>query len=113
MSLNEYLPTLDRLGGTVSPKLDVASVTFRWFDSFAQDMFWRDMLSLTWDSRTFQSINKVRQFLTNQLPLFPTCKLRRLWRITTVICKGSSKHTLRFVGDSFRITRPTAIRCWP
>ncbi|KAH7905557.1 hypothetical protein BJ138DRAFT_1095031 [Hygrophoropsis aurantiaca] len=95
MSTETLLPTLDRLGVAVSPKLDVASVTSQWFDPFAQalqsantddiilslteDVFWRDMLSLTWDFRTFQGINKVRQFLTDQLPLFPisSCKLRK------------------------------------
>ncbi|KAH7922234.1 FAD/NAD(P)-binding domain-containing protein [Leucogyrophana mollusca] len=95
MTATASLPTLDRLGSTVPPDTDVLAVALQWFDSFAQalqsgdvdntlsllleDVFWRDMLSLTWDIRTFQGAHKVRQFLTDQLPLFPisSCKLRK------------------------------------
>ncbi|KAH7913460.1 hypothetical protein BJ138DRAFT_1146035 [Hygrophoropsis aurantiaca] len=89
MTANLSLPTLDKLGSSLATDLDVLAVTSQWFASFAgalqsanidnvlalllEDVFWRDMLALTWDFRTFQSIHAVHQFLTDQLPLFPVC----------------------------------------
>ena len=39
--------------------------------------YWRDMLALTWEFRTFQGVGPIKQFLTDQLPVahFSTLKL--------------------------------------
>jgi hypothetical protein len=80
------LPTLDNLRSSVSPDLNVQAVADQWFSAFTEamqsknvsavidllvdDVFWRDMLALTWDFHTFQSTPSVKTFLTDQLPLF-------------------------------------------
>ncbi|KAG1751335.1 uncharacterized protein EDB91DRAFT_1297935 [Suillus paluster] len=80
------LPTLDKLRSSVSPDVDVQAVAGQWFSAFTEairsknvpaiidllvdDVFWRDMLALTWDIRTFQSTPSVEKFLTDRLPLF-------------------------------------------
>jgi hypothetical protein len=80
------LPTLDNLRSSVSPDVDVQAVASQWFSAFKEamqsknisavidllvdDVFWRDMLALTWDFHTFQSTHSVSKFLTDQLPLF-------------------------------------------
>ncbi|KAG1751336.1 FAD/NAD(P)-binding domain-containing protein [Suillus paluster] len=80
------LPTLDKLGSSVSPDVDVQAVASQWFSAFTDaiqsknvpaiidllvdDVFWRDILALTWDFHTFQSTPAVEKFLTDQLPLF-------------------------------------------
>ncbi|KAA1476329.1 FAD/NAD(P)-binding domain-containing protein [Dentipellis sp. KUC8613] len=77
------LPTLDRLQASVAPDVDVAKVAQGWFTSFAQhtqagdpsgllglfvdDAWWRDILSLTWDFRTFYTKPEIRAFLTARL----------------------------------------------
>ncbi|KAG1753130.1 hypothetical protein EDD22DRAFT_913834 [Suillus occidentalis] len=80
------LPTLDNLRSSVSSDLNVQAVADQWFSAFTEamqsknasavidllvdDVFWRDMLALTWDFHTFQSTPSVKSFLTDQLPLF-------------------------------------------
>ncbi|KIK22727.1 hypothetical protein PISMIDRAFT_679944 [Pisolithus microcarpus 441] len=80
------LPTLQKLGGTVDPNLDAQAVAKAWFDAFVgamaakdatavvdllvDDAFWRDMLVLTWDYHTFEGRDRVKEFLTDQLPKF-------------------------------------------
>jgi len=80
------LPTLDNLRSSISPNVDVQAVVGQWFSAFKEamqsknipaiidllvdDVFWRDMLALTWDFHTFQSTPSVSKFLTDQLPLF-------------------------------------------
>ncbi|KAF8965605.1 FAD/NAD(P)-binding domain-containing protein [Flammula alnicola] len=82
------LPTLDRLGASLAPDLDVKQVAHDWFNAFSTaaasddvaavaalllpDAFWRDMLALTWDFRTFSGQEKIQTFLTDRLAL---CKL--------------------------------------
>ncbi|KIJ18588.1 hypothetical protein PAXINDRAFT_153831 [Paxillus involutus ATCC 200175] len=77
------LPTLQKLGSTVDPNLDVQAVANDWFARFAKaagdndvprvldllldDVFWRDMLALTWDFHTFEGKNAVSKFLEDQL----------------------------------------------
>lgn len=80
------LPTLDRLGvSSISPNLDVKKVAQDWLSSFSQaatagdvesivsllllEAFWRDMLALTWDMRTFSGKEKIEQFLKDRLSL--------------------------------------------
>ncbi|KAF5378871.1 hypothetical protein D9615_006928 [Tricholomella constricta] len=80
---NTPLPTLDRLNASVPTDLDAKAVAKAWFKIFAQsaeasdaqavaqlfvpDAFWRDMLALTWDFRTFSGLPKITQFLSDRL----------------------------------------------
>ncbi|THH13418.1 hypothetical protein EW146_g6790 [Bondarzewia mesenterica] len=77
------LPTLDRLNAVVPDAVDVQKVAKDWFDSFAkharsdsvsgvldlllEDAFWRDLLALTWDFRTFYGTDNIRKFLEDRL----------------------------------------------
>ena len=79
------LPTLDRLGVPPPAEVDALSVAREWFSSFATalqgsnvtavaqlcvpDVFWRDLLALTWDFRTFYGTDAVSTFLSDRLPL--------------------------------------------
>ena len=80
------LPTLHILGSTVDPNLDERAIVNDWFakftraiglkdvsaivDLFLDGVFWRDMLALTWDFRTFEGKNAVSKFLEDQLGVF-------------------------------------------
>lgn len=75
------LPTLQKLDGTVPDNVDAESIAVAWFSQFSQgletaditavlsllldDAFWRDMLALTWEFRTFIGIGRISQFLTD------------------------------------------------
>ena len=82
------LPTLDRLGVSVAAlsDLDAHKIAHQWLTSFSKaaasgdascitstlilpDAFWRDMLALTWDMRTFQGQSKILTFLNDRLAL--------------------------------------------
>jgi hypothetical protein len=93
--LNTPLPTLDRLNATVPENLDPKQVAKEWFNAFSSalssanvetisqlfvpDAFWRDLLSFTWDFRTFRGVPNIVQFLTDRLaPTNPRAlKLRK------------------------------------
>lgn len=78
------LPTLDRLGATVPPDINIKQVASEWFEDFSSsirandaqrvsslfipDSFWRDILSFTWDIRTFLG-SEIAQFLVDRLRL--------------------------------------------
>ncbi|KAI9573940.1 FAD/NAD(P)-binding domain-containing protein [Boletus coccyginus] len=80
------LPTLHSLGSVIDPSLDVQTVVNDWFAKFAKaiglkdvpaivdlfldNCFWRDMLALTWDFRTFEGRNALYKFLKDQLSVF-------------------------------------------
>ncbi|KAG6374832.1 FAD/NAD(P)-binding domain-containing protein [Boletus reticuloceps] len=80
------LPTLHNLGSTVDPNIDVQAVVSDWFAKFTKAIglkdvpaivdlildngFWRDMLALTWDFRTFEGKDAVSKFLQGQLIVF-------------------------------------------
>jgi hypothetical protein len=84
MNFSPTLPTLDRLNANVPSHLDVNKTTSEWFASFkdavesvnvktlieliVEDAFWRDLLALTWDFRTFQGISRIQAFLADCLP---------------------------------------------
>ena len=85
--LARALPTLQNLGSTIDPQnLDVPAVVDDWFakfvkaiglkdvpaivDLFLDGGFWRDMLALTWDFRTFEGKRAVSRFLEDQLGVF-------------------------------------------
>nr|GAT58193.1 predicted protein [Mycena chlorophos] len=79
------LPTLDKLGIAASSleNVDAKKIATEWFSQFSkhasegnvaqvasllsEDALWRDVLSLTWDFRTFQG-DAVQQFLVDRLP---------------------------------------------
>ncbi|KAG6867785.1 hypothetical protein C0993_011115 [Termitomyces sp. T159_Od127] len=77
------LPTLQKLNATIPADLDAKAVAKAWFAFFAQsieagdaqgvaklfvdDGYWRDMLALTWDFRTFSGLSKITQFLADRL----------------------------------------------
>ncbi|KAF9813360.1 hypothetical protein IEO21_05652 [Rhodonia placenta] len=77
------LPTLDRLGASLQPDTDIQAVAAAWYRTFAQhvsagdidgilslfidDGWWRDLLALTWEFRTFHGVPQIRQFLSDQL----------------------------------------------
>jgi hypothetical protein len=82
---NAALPTLERLGVSEPKGVNAAVVTQAWFDTFAHyvqtgdvggvlrqlvdDAFWRDILSLTWDFRTFYGNKRIQEFLTDRLSI--------------------------------------------
>ncbi|KAI0653806.1 FAD/NAD-P-binding domain-containing protein [Cubamyces menziesii] len=78
------LPTLDRLGvKSVPSDVDAPKVAALWLDSLAQqvssnnidgilshftdDAWWRDMLALTWEFRTFHGATNIRKLLADRL----------------------------------------------
>ncbi|EJD04564.1 FAD/NAD-binding domain-containing protein [Fomitiporia mediterranea MF3/22] len=77
------LPTLDRLNAKVSGTVDTKGIASRWFLDFAKHVedkniaaitdllvdfaFWRDMLALTWDFRSFEGTQLIKQFLQDVL----------------------------------------------
>ncbi|KAF8261171.1 hypothetical protein EI94DRAFT_1746631 [Lactarius quietus] len=82
---NATLPTLDTLGVSAPQDVDAAAIAQTWFDAFANhvqagdvdgvlgqlvdDAFWRDILSLTWDFRTFYGNQLIQKFLTDRLAI--------------------------------------------
>ncbi|KAI6168813.1 FAD/NAD(P)-binding domain-containing protein [Pisolithus thermaeus] len=78
----------------MDPAIDAQAIANAWFTAFADAMsskdttsvvdlltdeaFWRDMLALTWDYHTYEGRDRVKKFLTDQLPKFSlsTFKLR-------------------------------------
>jgi hypothetical protein len=91
---NTPLPTLDRLGATIPVDFDARKVATEWFSGFVDaiasnnsqtlpslfvpDAFWRDILALTWDFRTFSGLPAITEFLSDRLTsVHPTAlKLR-------------------------------------
>ena len=77
------LPTLERLGVSVPPDVNATVVAQTWFKTFTDhiqtgnvdgilsqlvdDAFWRDILSLTWDFRTFYGRERIQQLLHDRL----------------------------------------------
>ena len=107
---NTPLPTLDSLNATVSDDVDAKWAAKTWFDAFSthlssgdaqsasqlfvQDAFWRDLLSLTWDFRTFSGLPAITKFLNDRL--------------------GSTKpHALKLREDAyFGLQRPAPDLAW-
>ncbi|KZT00875.1 FAD/NAD-P-binding domain-containing protein [Laetiporus sulphureus 93-53] len=91
-ALKPALPTLDRLGASLQPDVDVKKVASEWFRIFSdyisagdvdgiaslflEDGWWRDMLALTWEFRTFHGIEKIKKFLQDQLPVIKVASLK-------------------------------------
>ncbi|KAK6987524.1 flavin-containing monooxygenase YUCCA3 [Favolaschia claudopus] len=80
---NFHLPTFERLNATVPTDVDVDQVAATWMRSlsqhaeegnaravtalFIQDSYWRDMLALTWNFRTFHGAASIAKFLADRL----------------------------------------------
>ncbi|KAJ3967698.1 hypothetical protein EV361DRAFT_929427 [Lentinula raphanica] len=80
------LPTLEHLGiSSFSPEgVDAKKIVSDWFTQFAASLeagdvdgvlnlfvtesYWRDILALTWNFRTFAGTHKIKQFLVDRLP---------------------------------------------
>ncbi|KAF9065637.1 hypothetical protein BDP27DRAFT_1331715 [Rhodocollybia butyracea] len=79
------LPTLDRLGASIPTALDAKAVATDWFNAFTTaasaadidalvslfipESFWRDILALTWNFRTFIGRDNIQNFLKARLSL--------------------------------------------
>ncbi|KAF5392901.1 hypothetical protein D9757_000853 [Collybiopsis confluens] len=79
------LPTLQHLGASQPTDVDAKAVAAEWLGKFAaaaeasdaegvaklfmSECYWRDMLALTWDFRTFTGIDNIRTFLVDRLPI--------------------------------------------
>ncbi|KAI0055331.1 FAD/NAD-binding domain-containing protein [Artomyces pyxidatus] len=77
------LPTLDRLNVSLDDEVDACALSQRWFDRFStgveagdvsaildlfvEDAFWRDIIALTWDFRTFYGVSSLRTLLHDRL----------------------------------------------
>lgn len=77
------LPTLDNLNATVPDDVDAQKIASEWLATlatalesdnpaaikslFVEDSWWRDMLSLTWDFRTFRGISSIITFLQDRI----------------------------------------------
>src|SRR6266550_181577 len=77
------LPTLLNLNATVPDVIDVQKVASEWLIAlsdalesnspddaaglFIEDCWWRDMLALTWDFRTFHGAPEIRTFLHDRI----------------------------------------------
>lgn len=77
------LPTLKTLGVSIPHSVDATQVAAEWLGKFAQhvkahdvdgvmglfqgDAFWRDLLALTWDFRTFDGAAHIKAFLQDRL----------------------------------------------
>lgn len=75
------LPTVDRLNVKLPDNVDAKLIAAHWFKQFAQSMeagdaiavvdlllcdaFWRDMLALTWEFRTFHGASRISRFLSD------------------------------------------------
>lgn len=108
------LPTLERLGVSVLPEVDPAAVAQAWFGTFANfvqktdvdgilgqlvdDAFWRDILSLTWDFRTFFGRNRIQRFLIDRLA---TTKLSNLQLDANSATLGRPYPDIAWVQGSF------------
>ncbi|TFK59097.1 FAD/NAD(P)-binding domain-containing protein [Pluteus cervinus] len=84
--LSNYLPTLNILNASLATEIDAIGIASTWLDIFAsriaaldvkgvtdlfipEESWWRDILALTWDFRTFKGSSKISQFLSDRLHL--------------------------------------------
>ena len=80
------LPTFDKLG-VAPPQLsqeDVSTIAAHWLTAFSKstsaadvnstidlltdECWWRDLLALTWDLRTFHGVDTIRTLLADRIP---------------------------------------------
>ena len=85
------LPTLDRLGVLLPANVDADAIIKEWIQKFgqyteasdatgvasllAEDVWWRDMLALTWDFRTFEGNDVTKRFLAERLSVAQLSKV--------------------------------------
>ncbi|KAI9507262.1 FAD/NAD-P-binding domain-containing protein, partial [Russula earlei] len=117
------LPTLERQGLSAPPAVaDAAVVVQTWFKAFGgyvqtgdvdgilshfvDDAFWRDMLALTWDFRTFYGNDRIRRFLVDRLA---ANKLSNLQLNTDSAAVGSPYPDLVWIQASFTFSTAVGI----
>ncbi|TCD67475.1 hypothetical protein EIP91_012336 [Steccherinum ochraceum] len=82
-TLRDTLPTLEHLNVTLPDDLDAQEIAQAWVTRFSDAVktkdvtailkevhpegWWRDLVALTWDTRTFQGADRMRQFLNDRL----------------------------------------------
>ena len=85
MSAAPTLPTFSTLGVAPPTNVDANQVAQAWVTAFGQavsardldgilsllheEPWWRDLWALTWDLRSFRGKDKIRQFLSDRLPV--------------------------------------------
>ncbi|OJA09280.1 hypothetical protein AZE42_01996 [Rhizopogon vesiculosus] len=90
----QRLPTLDRLGVTDLPNVSPSEAATEWLNVFSaaitqsnvedvvnlflEDGFWKDMIALTWDLRTFEGRNDITKLLDVRLAATGLCEIRLL-----------------------------------
>ncbi|OJA11571.1 hypothetical protein AZE42_07113 [Rhizopogon vesiculosus] len=90
----QRLPTLDRLGVTDLPNVSPSEVASEWLDAFSaaitqsdvgaivnlflEDGFWKDVIALTWDLRTFEGRNDITKLLDARLAVTSFREIRLL-----------------------------------
>jgi hypothetical protein len=76
-------PTIDLPKAVIKPDLNIKEVANNWFRSFVayiqakdvdgilsifvEDSYWRDILVLTWDFRTFAGASRIRKFIVDRV----------------------------------------------
>lgn len=84
MSTQASLPTFDKMRSSISTDVDVKVVAGKWLESFAEHVksaditslvdlfvegaFFKDILALTWEFRTFEGKPAIKKFLEDRLP---------------------------------------------
>jgi len=112
--IHAALPTLQNLGVSAPTEVDPAVVAQTWFKTFdgyvqtgnvdgilsqlVDDAFWRDILSFTWDFRTFFGKDHINEFLVLRLA---TIKPSNLKLDTTSATLGSPYPDLVWIQATF------------
>src|SRR5437588_11658750 len=90
----QRLPTLDQLGVTDLSNVSPSEVATEWLNAFSaaitqsdvgavvnlflEDGFWKDVIALTWDLRTFEGRNDITKLLDARLAVTGPREIRRL-----------------------------------
>ncbi|OJA09278.1 hypothetical protein AZE42_01993, partial [Rhizopogon vesiculosus] len=91
---HQRLPTLDKLGVTDLSNISPPEVASEWLDAFSaaitqsdvgaivnlflEDGFWKDVIALTWDLRTFEGRNDITKLLDARLAVTGLREIRLL-----------------------------------
>jgi hypothetical protein len=91
---HQRLPTLDTLGVTDLSNVSPSKVAIEWLDAFSaaitqsdmgavvdlflEDGFWKDVIALTWDLRTFEGRNDITKLLDTRLAVTGLREIRLL-----------------------------------
>lgn len=124
---NLALPTLQKLNATVPDSLDAKLFATTWFAQFSRgleagdvptilslllgDAFWRDMLALTWEFRTFNGSDRIFKFLVDILkpPLEGTCVISSLSLDTNQVKLQTPYPDLAWIQGVFSFETPVGL----